>query len=75
MFFGRPGYDLAPAVPGTLAGAPKSAMIDALARDYANTRAMIFGEAPAFEEVLASPPGRSSGLSTTGPVRAGHRAL
>ena len=54
VFFDRPDYDLATAVPGTFAIAPGSAMADALARDYANTRAMIFGEAPGFEEVLAS---------------------
>ena len=29
-------------------------MIDALGRDYANMTAMIFGEAPAFEDILAS---------------------
>ncbi|WP_256380044.1 hypothetical protein [Bradyrhizobium sp. Cp5.3] len=29
-------------------------MIDALARDYANTTPMIFGEAPRFEHILAS---------------------
>ena len=54
VFFDRPDYNLATAVPGAFAIAPGSAMADALARDYANTRAMIFGEAPAFEEVLAS---------------------
>lgn len=54
MFFDRPDYDLGSAVPGSFAIAPGGAMVDALARDYANTRAMIFGEAPAFEEVLAS---------------------
>ena len=42
------------AVPGTLAVAPDSAMIDAVGHDCTNTKAMIFGEAPAFEEVLAS---------------------
>jgi hypothetical protein len=29
-------------------------MVDALSGDYAKTTAMIFGTAPAFEEVLAS---------------------
>ena len=54
MFFDRPDYDLASAVPGTFSITPTSAMIDALGRDYANTTAMIFGEAPVFEEILAS---------------------
>jgi hypothetical protein len=54
MFFDRPDYDLASAVTGTFAVAPVGRMIDALRRDYANTTAMIFGTAPAFEEILAS---------------------
>lgn len=54
MFFDRPDYDLASAVPGTFAIAPVGEMVDALRRDYANTTAMIFGAAPGFEEILAS---------------------
>ena len=54
MFFDRPDYDLASAVPGTFAIRPTGAMIGALEHDYANTTAMIFGIAPAFEEILAS---------------------
>lgn len=54
MFFDRPDYDLASAVPGTFAVAPIGGMVDTLGRDYANTRAMIFGTAPAFHEILAS---------------------
>ena len=54
MFFDRPDYDLASAVPGTFAMCPTGAMIGALERDYANTTAMIFGGAPEFEEILAS---------------------
>ena len=54
MFFDRPDYDLATATPGTFAIAPAAAMIDLLRRDYANTAAMVFGEAPAFDEILAS---------------------
>ena len=54
MFFDRPDYDLASAVPGTFAIRPTGAMIGALENDYANTTAMIFGAAPAFEEILAS---------------------
>ena len=54
MFFDRPDYDLASAVPGTFAITPTCAMASALENDYANTTAMIFGAAPAFEEILAS---------------------
>ena len=54
LFFDRPDYDLVSAVPGTFAIAPAEAMVEALARDYANTTPMIFGSAPAFEAILAS---------------------
>jgi Nucleotidyl transferase AbiEii toxin, Type IV TA system len=54
MFFDRPDYDLASAVPGTTAIAPVGGMVDALRRDYANITAMIFGIAPGFEEIVAS---------------------
>ena len=54
MFFGRPDYDLASAVPGMFAITPTGAMAGALQDDYANMTAMIFGAAPAFEEILAS---------------------
>jgi hypothetical protein len=54
MFFDRPDYDLASALPGSFTIAPTSGMTDALSRDYANTTAMIFGEAPSFDRILAS---------------------
>ncbi|MHB1101838.1 MAG: nucleotidyl transferase AbiEii/AbiGii toxin family protein [Devosia sp.] len=54
MFFDRPDYDLASAMPGTFAIEPVPKMVDALARDYANTTAMIFGAAPSFDDILAS---------------------
>ena len=54
MFIDRPDYDLASAVPGTFAVAPVGKMVEALKRDYANTTAMVFGEAPAFDEILSS---------------------
>ena len=54
VFFDRPDYDLASAEPGTFAVAPTEAMVEPLARDYANTTPMIFGTAPAFEDILAS---------------------
>jgi hypothetical protein len=54
MFFDRPDYDLASAVPGSFAIAPSPEMVDALARDYANTTAMIFGTPPSFDDILES---------------------
>ncbi len=45
-FFNRPDFDLATASPGTFSLRPVGDMIDRLARDYDNTRAMIFGNAP-----------------------------
>ena len=54
MFFDRPDYDLASAAPGSFAIAPIDGMIEALTRDYDNTKAMIFGRAPDFAEVLLS---------------------
>ena len=54
MFFDRPDYDLASAVSGSYALTPHDTMIDALRRDYDNTRAMIFGDPPTFADILAS---------------------
>ncbi len=54
MFFDRPDYDLASAEPGTFTVMPSEGMIDALRRDYASMIAMIFGEPPLFEAILAS---------------------
>jgi hypothetical protein len=54
MFFDRPDYDLASAVPPSFALAPHDAMIDALRRDYGAMAAMIFGPPPNFDLVLES---------------------
>jgi len=54
MFFDRPDFDLATAAPGTFAIAPTTDIAELLRRDYANTQAMIFGEAPAFEVIMKS---------------------
>jgi hypothetical protein len=54
MFFDRPDYDLASAVPGSYALTPHDTMTDALRRDYDNTRTMIFGDPPTFADILAS---------------------
>jgi hypothetical protein len=48
-----PDYDLACVAPESfgIASVPKA--VDALACDYENTTAMIFGAAPSFDEILA----------------------
>jgi hypothetical protein len=53
MFFDRPDFDLASAVPGTLALSPSTAMSEALRRDYNRMAGMIIGAAPEFDEVIA----------------------
>ena len=53
-FFNRPDFDLATASPGTFSLRPVADMIDRLARDYDNTRAMIFGHSPEFDDILLS---------------------
>jgi len=54
MFFDRPDYDLASAAAGSFAIAPIDGMIEALTRDYDNTKAMIFGGPPDFTDILES---------------------
>jgi hypothetical protein len=54
MFFNRPDFDLASAVPGTFALAPHDEMIEQLRVDYRAMTGMIFGDPPRFEAVLES---------------------
>jgi hypothetical protein len=54
MFFNRPDFDLASAVPGTFALVPHDAMIEQLRTDYNAMQGMIFGEPPAFDAVIES---------------------
>jgi hypothetical protein len=54
LFFDRPDFNLATAKPGTFGIMPVEPMIEPLRRDYTNTRSMIFGEPPGFDEILAS---------------------
>ncbi|QOZ24054.1 nucleotidyl transferase AbiEii/AbiGii toxin family protein [Bradyrhizobium sp. CCBAU 51753] len=54
MFFNRPDFDLASAAPGSFALTPHDGMVDQLRTDYRAMRGMIFGEPPAFDDVLAS---------------------
>uniref|UniRef100_UPI0030EB452C nucleotidyl transferase AbiEii/AbiGii toxin family protein n=1 Tax=Sulfitobacter litoralis TaxID=335975 RepID=UPI0030EB452C len=53
-FFNRPDFNLATAEPGTFSLLPPEDMAARLVSDYKNTEAMIFGEAPSFDAILAS---------------------
>ena len=53
-FFNRPDFNLATAVPGSFALLPSDDMVDRLAGDYENTKAMIFGDAPEFKVLMRS---------------------
>jgi hypothetical protein len=52
MFFNSPDLNLATAAPGRFTLSPSAEMATELARDYAAMAGMIFGKAPALEEVL-----------------------
>jgi hypothetical protein len=54
MFFNRPDFDLASAAPGSFALMPHDGMVDQLRTDYRAMTGMIFGEPPAFDDVLGS---------------------
>jgi len=49
MFFNSPDFDLAHAVPGTLALAPSREMLEPLRRDCAAMSGMVLGRAPLFD--------------------------
>jgi hypothetical protein len=53
MFFNRPDFDLASAAPGSFALTPHNGMVDQLRADYRAMTGMIFGDPPAFDDVLA----------------------
>ncbi len=52
MFFNRPSFDLASAHAPTFALCPEKGMIDDLRQDYRAMSVMIFGDPPAFDEVI-----------------------
>lgn len=54
MFFNRPAFDLASAVPPTFTLMPEGGMYDALKQDYTAMSGMIFGSVPSFEAVTES---------------------
>lgn len=52
LFFNRPDLDLASAKPGSFTLAPTPEMEEPLAADYRAMVGMVFGEVPAFRDVL-----------------------
>jgi hypothetical protein len=54
MFFDRPDFNLASAVPGTFTLTPHDGMLADLRRDYVAMSAMIFGSIPTVDEVVES---------------------
>jgi hypothetical protein len=54
MFFNRPDLGLESALPGKFTLVPAPGMLDHLHRDYKSMTGMVFGIAPAFDEVLES---------------------
>jgi hypothetical protein len=53
MFFNRPDFDLASAVPGSFALTPHDGMLADLRRDYEAMSGMVFGPIPAVDAVVA----------------------
>lgn len=53
-FFNRPAFNLNTAIPRSFALVLPEEMMARLIRDYNYTQAMIFGEAPTFENILNS---------------------
>ena len=54
MFFNSPDLGLDTAARGTFSVAPTGEMVEELRRDYGRMAGMIIGDAPRFEEVMAS---------------------
>jgi hypothetical protein len=54
MFFNSPGLGLNSAAPGTFSLTPTEGMVGELHRDYGRMAGMIIGDAPGFDEVMAS---------------------
>jgi hypothetical protein len=54
MFFNRPDFDLASAVPGSFALTPHDGMLADLRRDYEAMSGMIFGPIPTVDEVVTA---------------------
>ena len=54
MFFNSPDLGLSTAAPGGFSLNPISGMAEELRRDYGRMTGMIIGDAPRFEDVMAS---------------------
>jgi len=54
MFFNRPDFDLASAVPGSYTLTPHNGMLADLRQDYAAMSGMIFGRIPTVDQVVAA---------------------
>ena len=54
MFFNRPDFDLASAVPGSFALTPHDRMLTDLRRDYEAMSGMVFGPIPTVDAVVAA---------------------
>ena len=65
MFFNRPDFDLESAAPGSFALMPHDGMVDQLRTDYRAMTGMIFGEPPAFDDVLGSVEAVEQALNAT----------
>lgn len=53
-FFRRKDFMLETAAPGTFALRPSENMVEGIAKDYDVMKSMVFGEAPAFDDILSS---------------------
>ncbi len=71
MFFNRPDFGLASAVPGSFVLAPHDAMIEQLRVDYRAMQGMIFGDPPDFEAVLGSIGSLETRLNEKSDMRSG----
>jgi hypothetical protein len=54
MFFNSPDLGLDRATPGSFSLTPTDEMLEDLRRDYGRMAAMIIGDAPGFDKVMAS---------------------
>ena len=54
MFFNRPDFDLASAVPGSVALTPHDGMLNDLGRDYEAMSGMVFGPIPSVDTVVGA---------------------
>jgi hypothetical protein len=63
LFFNRPDFDLASAMPPTFALCPEGGMVDDLRQDYRAMSIMIFGDAPPFDAVVEAVAGLQNALN------------